>query len=108
MTCENPGCKKLISSSCSRSSCISSFCISTVSIQRPCLRPTPDSRPAWVKPNRRCSAADASLPVSAMTAMTCRAPAAAHPASSEPSRALPIPRPVQPGERNTLSSTVCR
>ena len=61
-----------------------------------------------MKPNRRCSAADASLPVSAMTAMTCRAPAAAHPASSEPSRALPIPRPVQPGERNTLSSTVYR
>ena len=61
-----------------------------------------------MKPNRRCSAAEASLPVSAMTAMTCRAPAAAHPASSVPSRALPIPRPVQPGERYTVSSTVCR
>ena len=61
-----------------------------------------------MKPNRRCSAADASLPVSAMTAMTCRAPAAAQPSSRRPSSALPIPRPVQPGERNTLSSTVYR
>ncbi len=48
------------------------------------------------EPNRRCSAADASLPVSAMTAMTCRAPTSAHPVSSPPSRAPPMPRPVWP------------
>ena len=64
---------------------------------------------AWqmtVRNGRRCSAAEASLPVSAMTAMTCRTPASVHPASSPASRALPIPRPVCPGEMYTVSSTV--
>src|SRR5580693_5572248 len=52
--------------------------------------------------------AQPSRPVSAMTAMTCRAPQRSHPASSAPSRALPSPRPVLPGETYTVSSTVCR
>ncbi len=58
---------------------------------------------------RRCSAIEASLPVSAMTAMTWPRPeASAQAARSAPSSARPSPRPACAGETYTVSSTVYR
>ncbi|GAA4148007.1 hypothetical protein GCM10022416_41950 [Actinomadura keratinilytica] len=79
-----------------------------MSTQRPCSNPTRRSRPAGANPNRVCSAAEAPSPLSAITAIICRAPASMDRSNKAPGSARPSPRPVRPGATWIESSTVCR